>query len=94
MALVARWHAPGSAYGWALIEGNDTTALAQHVAEWANYLQLRVTPVMEDGKPEPACRRRTVNRAADLIHRWSTQGGSRLRSPFIVTFLETESFKP
>ena len=50
LKLAGRWHAPGSECGWALIEGNDTTALAQHVAEWANYLQLRVTPVMEDAE--------------------------------------------
>ena len=48
--LVGSWHTPGSAYGWALIEGNDTTALAQHVAEWANNLPLRVTSVMEDAE--------------------------------------------
>jgi hypothetical protein len=50
LELVGRWHAPGSAYGWALVEGNDTTALAQHMAEWANYLEMQVTPVIEDAE--------------------------------------------
>lgn len=48
LELLERWHAPGSGYGCAPIEGNDTTALAQHMAEWANYLELRITPVIED----------------------------------------------
>jgi hypothetical protein len=26
--LRGRWHAPGSSYGWALLESDDTTALA------------------------------------------------------------------
>ena len=45
---LGRWHAPGSGYGWLLVEGNDMTALAQHIAEWANLLELQVTPVIED----------------------------------------------
>lgn len=48
LELLERWHAPGSGYGWVLIEGNDTTALAQHMAERANYLELQITPVIED----------------------------------------------
>jgi hypothetical protein len=35
-------------YGWALIEGDDTVAMAQHSAEWANYLELTITPVIDD----------------------------------------------
>ena len=48
--LVGRWHAPGSAYGWLLVEGDDITALAQHVAEWANLLEFQITPVIEDAE--------------------------------------------
>ncbi len=47
---LGRWHAPGSGYGWLLVEGNDTTALAQHMAEWANLLELQITPVIEDAE--------------------------------------------
>jgi hypothetical protein len=45
---IGRWHAPGSTLGWHLVQGNDATALAQHVAEWANLVDLEVTPVLED----------------------------------------------
>ena len=45
---LGRWHAPGSAYGWLLVEGDDAVALAEHVAQWANLLELQVTPVIED----------------------------------------------
>jgi hypothetical protein len=48
LALIGRWHAPGSAYGWAVVEGNDATALAQHVAEWEHLLEFQITPVLED----------------------------------------------
>ncbi len=50
LKLLGRWHAPGSGYGWLLVEGNDTTALAQHMAEWANYLELQITPVIDDAE--------------------------------------------
>jgi hypothetical protein len=46
--LIGRWHAPGSGYGWAVVEGKDPTALAQHIAEWANLLEFQITPVIED----------------------------------------------
>ena len=48
LKLLGRWHAPGSGYGWLLVEGEDTTALAQHVAEWSELLDFQVTPVIED----------------------------------------------
>lgn len=44
---LGRWHAPGSGYGWLLTQG-DPAALAQHMAEWANFLELQITPVIED----------------------------------------------
>lgn len=44
---VGRWHTPGSTLGWHLIEG-DLTSLAQHVAEWAEVLEIEVYPVIED----------------------------------------------
>ncbi len=57
LGLIGRWHAPGSAYGWALVETDDTTALAQHVAEWANLLDLQVTPVIDDANAAEALSR-------------------------------------
>ena len=47
---VGRWHTPGSASGWHLVEGNDGAALAQHVAEWANLCDLQIFPVIEDAE--------------------------------------------
>jgi hypothetical protein len=46
--MIGRWHAPGSAYGWAVVEGNNPTAVAQHVAEWEHLLEFQITPVLED----------------------------------------------
>jgi hypothetical protein len=31
-----------------LVEGDDNIALAQHVAECTNFLELKITPVIED----------------------------------------------
>ena len=45
---VTRWHTPGSTLGQHLVEGNDLTAVAQHVAEWANLLEIETYPVIED----------------------------------------------
>lgn len=47
MEILGRWHAPGSSRGWVLMEG-DVTAIAHHMAEWGNLLELDVTPVLED----------------------------------------------
>lgn len=45
-----RWHVPGSTLGWHLIETNELTAVAEHVAEWADLLELEVYPVIEDSE--------------------------------------------
>jgi Domain of unknown function (DUF3303) len=50
---LGRWHVPGSVKGWHLIEG-DLTAVAQHVAEWADVLEMRVVPVIEDAEAASA----------------------------------------
>jgi hypothetical protein len=47
LSFVGRWHAPGSASGWAVVEG-DPAALALHVAEWHHLLEFQVTPVFDD----------------------------------------------
>ncbi len=51
---VGRWHTPGSTLGWHLVEGNDLTALAQHVAEWGSLLELEMYPVIEDAEAASA----------------------------------------
>ncbi len=48
LTSLGRWHAPGSGYGWLLVETENAVALAQHMAEWASMLDLQITPVIED----------------------------------------------
>ena len=38
-----------SILGWHLLEGDDPALLAQHVAEWAEVIELEVNPVIQDG---------------------------------------------
>ena len=54
LTLIGRWHAPGSVCGWALVEGKDLKALYEHVAQWADLLELQTTPVFEDGEAAQA----------------------------------------
>jgi hypothetical protein len=46
---LGRWHVPGSVLGWHLIEADDLTAAAHHVAEWGDVLECE--------KPEPPQKR-------------------------------------
>jgi len=48
ITLVGRWHAPGSSYGWLLMERDDIEAVAEHVSEWSDSAELSVTPVIDD----------------------------------------------
>ena len=43
-------------YGWLLAEG-DVVALAQHMAEWADLLELQITPVIDDADAAEALSR-------------------------------------
>jgi hypothetical protein len=45
---VGRWHVRGSILGWHLVEGDDLTTVAEHVAEWGDLIDLQVHPVVED----------------------------------------------
>ena len=47
LTKVGRWHAPGSSRGWLLVEG-DLKALAEHLTQWSDLLELEVSPVLED----------------------------------------------
>ena len=47
LATIGRWHAPGSQYGWHLVEG-DIAALSSHAVYWGQFLELEITPVVED----------------------------------------------
>ena len=48
LTMLGRWHAPGSTSGFLLVEADDLTPLATHMAEWGGLLELQVTPVLED----------------------------------------------
>ena len=54
---MGRWHVPGSILGWHLLEGDDPTVVAQHVAEWADVIDLEVNPVIEDAAAAEAASR-------------------------------------
>ena len=49
MKLIGRWHAPGSTRGWLLVEGTIEDAY-EHASEWADLLEMQVTPVVEDAE--------------------------------------------
>ena len=44
---LGRWHVPGSVLGWHLMDG-DPAVIAEHVASWADLLEIEVYPVIED----------------------------------------------
>ncbi|MGP8243392.1 MAG: DUF3303 domain-containing protein [Bryobacteraceae bacterium] len=46
---IGRWHAPGSACGWHVVEG-EAAAVAQLEAAWGDLLETQITPVIEDGE--------------------------------------------
>ena len=45
---VGRWHAPGTGYGWHLVESENGAALSQAIAEWAHVVDYQISPVVED----------------------------------------------
>ena len=54
LTMIGRWHAPGSASGWLLVEAKDPKPVYEHVAQWANLFELQVTPVVEDSEAAQA----------------------------------------
>ena len=49
MELIGRWYAPGFSCGWLLVEGTIEDAY-EHASEWADLLEMQVTPVLEDAE--------------------------------------------
>ncbi len=45
---LCRWHVPGSTLGWHLIEASGPEAMAEHIAEWADVIELEIHAVIED----------------------------------------------
>ena len=54
VAMLGRWHAPGSRTGFQLVEAGDPVPLARHMADWGDLLELHVTPVLEDAEAAAA----------------------------------------
>lgn len=54
---LGRWHVPGSALGWHLIETSDLSLIAQHVAEWSDVLVCDVYPVIDDAEAGAALKK-------------------------------------
>ena len=54
---VGRWHTPGSTLGWHLVEANDLALVAEHVADWADLLEINVYPVIEDTEAGAAAKK-------------------------------------
>jgi hypothetical protein len=54
---LGRWHVPGSVLGWHLVESADLSAVAQHVAQWADLLRCEVYPVIEDAEAATAAKK-------------------------------------
>jgi len=46
---IGRWHAPGSFYGWHVVEG-EAAGVAELEAMWGDVLELQRTPVIEDAE--------------------------------------------
>jgi Domain of unknown function (DUF3303) len=51
-----RSRVPRSILGWHVMEG-DPAVIAEHVAEWADVLELEVYPVIEDDAAEAAAKK-------------------------------------
>jgi hypothetical protein len=39
---------PGSVLGWHVLETNDMTALAEHVNNWGDLIDIELNPIVED----------------------------------------------
>ena len=48
VTMHGRYHAPGSVNGWIIIETDDISAIYKHAAEWAEFLEMKTTPVLND----------------------------------------------
>ena len=48
---------PGSVLGWHVLETNDMTALAEHVNNWGDLIDIELNPVIEDAQAAEAAAR-------------------------------------
>ena len=56
LKTIGRWHAPGSQYGFHLVEG-DTGVAAELSAQWSHLVELEATPVIDDEEAKTALRK-------------------------------------
>ena len=49
----SRYHGPGSLEGWIIIETDNPTALYEHAAEWAEFMEWETTPIFKDEQIGP-----------------------------------------
>ena len=54
---VARYHVPGSVLGWHVLETNDMTALAEHVTNWGDLIDIELHAVVEEAQAGEAAGR-------------------------------------
>src|SRR3954447_26274562 len=50
LKTIGRWHAPGSAHGWHVVEGDDVAQVAELEAFWGDVIETQITPVIEDAE--------------------------------------------
>jgi len=48
--LVARWHEVGTGKGYALLEVDDAVALARFMLAWADLVDQKIVPVLDDAE--------------------------------------------
>ena len=53
----ARYHVPGSVLGWHVLETNDMSALAEHVNNWGDLIDIELNPIVEDAQAAEAAAR-------------------------------------
>ena len=54
---IARYHVPGSVQGWHVLEANDMTALAEHVNNWGDLIDIELHAIVEDAQAAEAAAR-------------------------------------
>ena len=48
VTMIGRWHAMGSGEGFSLMESDDPVAISSYVYAWADLVDQRVYPVVDD----------------------------------------------
>lgn len=53
VTLLGRWHKADLSGGYSLYETNDAAAIYAYAADWAPYLEMHTSPVVEDADAGP-----------------------------------------